>query len=234
MQESGATFRSPKSVRFGVFEVDFLTGELRKRGIKIKLQEKPFQILTALLERPGEVVSRDELRSRVWGDHTFVDFERGLNIAVARLRAALGDSADSPRFVETLARRGYRFISQVEGVEGARVPEEQAKGLAIDKNGRTLLQRVWFVLAGAAVLAVMSVAIYLYWHLRKTLRLTEQDTIILADFNNTTGDAVFDDALRQALSVQLDQTPFLNALSDRRLRQELSYMRRSQEARITE
>lgn len=102
--------------RFGAFELDRQTGELRKHGIRVRLQGKPFQILVALLERPGETVSRDELRQRLWSGDTFVDFESGLNTAANRLRIALGDSADNPRYIETLARSGYRFIAPVEEV----------------------------------------------------------------------------------------------------------------------
>src|SRR6516164_7880040 len=91
-------------VRFDCFEVDFRVGELRKQGVKIKLQDQPLQILAMLLEHPGEVVSRDELRKRLWSDDTFVDFDHSLNKAINKLREALGDSADSPRFIETLAR----------------------------------------------------------------------------------------------------------------------------------
>ncbi len=98
-------------VRFGVFEVDFNTGELRKNGGRVRLQEQPFQVLAALLERSGEVVTREELRQKIWPADTFVDFDHSLNTAVNKIREALGDSASSPRFVETLARRGYRFIA---------------------------------------------------------------------------------------------------------------------------
>jgi DNA-binding winged helix-turn-helix (wHTH) protein len=102
-----------RPIRFGAFEVDVHTGELRKQGVRIKLREQPFQILQLLLERPGEVVSRDELQKRLWPGDTFVDFDRGLNKAVNHLRDALGDSAESPRFIETLPKRGYRFIASV-------------------------------------------------------------------------------------------------------------------------
>ena len=101
------------SVRFGVFEANLASAELRKSGQKIKLQEQPFQVLTILLENPGEVVTREQFRATLWPADTFVDFDHGLNAAIKRLRDALGDSADSPRFVETLARRGYRFIAPV-------------------------------------------------------------------------------------------------------------------------
>ncbi len=105
-------------IRFGVFEADLRAAELRKNGHKIKLQDQPFQLLAMLLERPGEVTTREELRARLWPVDTFVDFDHGLNAAVKRLRDALGDSADNPRFVETLARRGYRFIAPVNAAHG--------------------------------------------------------------------------------------------------------------------
>src|SRR6201981_2199699 len=101
-------------VRFSTFEVNLDSGELRKRGQKIKLQEQPFQVLAALLEKPGEIVTREELRSKLWPSDTFVDFDHSLNAAIKRLRDALGESAETPVFIETLPRRGYRFISNIE------------------------------------------------------------------------------------------------------------------------
>ena len=111
----------PRLVKFGVFELDLRSGELRKSGARLSLQQQPLQLLAVLLERPGELVTRDELRKRLWPDDTFVDFEHGLNAAVKRLRDTLGDSADSPRFVETVPRRGYRFIAPA-SVGGMPVP----------------------------------------------------------------------------------------------------------------
>ena len=107
----GEAKRASNVVQFGTFRADFRTGELRRQGVQIKLQGKPLQLLAVLVQHPGELVTRDELRRTLWGDQTFVDFERSLNIAITKLRAALGDSADNPRFVETLPRRGYRFIA---------------------------------------------------------------------------------------------------------------------------
>jgi Tol biopolymer transport system component/DNA-binding winged helix-turn-helix (wHTH) protein len=104
-----------KMVRFGLFEVDFASQELRKSGIKIKIQDQPFQILALLLERPGQIVTREEIQKRLWAGDTLVDFDLGLNSAVKKLRQALGDESDNPRFVETLYRRGYRFLSPVQG-----------------------------------------------------------------------------------------------------------------------
>src|SRR5215467_10271450 len=103
-------------VRFGAFEVDLEAGEVRKHGLKIKLQDQPFQILALLLERPGHLVTRDEIRQQLWAADTFVDFDVGLNTAIKRLRDALSDSADSPRYIETLPRKGYRWIASVEPV----------------------------------------------------------------------------------------------------------------------
>jgi TolB-like protein/DNA-binding winged helix-turn-helix (wHTH) protein/Tfp pilus assembly protein PilF len=107
-------------IRFGTFEVDLEAGELRRQGVKVKLQQQPFQILAMLLESPGAVVTREELQKRLWPTDTFVDFDRGLNRATNRLRESLADEADNPRFIETLPRRGYRFIGQVERIDGGR------------------------------------------------------------------------------------------------------------------
>jgi TolB-like protein/DNA-binding winged helix-turn-helix (wHTH) protein/Flp pilus assembly protein TadD len=104
-------------LRFGVFELDLRSGELRKHGLRVRLQEQPFRLLEMLLERPGEVVTREELQKRLWPADTFVDFDHGLNKAINKIREALGDSAESPRFVETVSRRGYRFLAEVKDTE---------------------------------------------------------------------------------------------------------------------
>src|SRR5437867_4417474 len=106
--------RSVAVIRFGVFEVDLRAEELRKNGNRIRLRGQPFQILAILLERPGEIVAREELQQHLWPEGTFVDFDHSLNTAINKIREVLGDSAENPRFVETLARRGYRFIAAVE------------------------------------------------------------------------------------------------------------------------
>ena len=109
----GVSTPIPKAIRFDVFELDVRAGELRKDGVRIKLQDQPLHILEVLLERQGDVVTRDELQQRLWPSDTFVDFEHGLYNAVRRIREALGDSAEKPRFIETLSKRGYRFIGTV-------------------------------------------------------------------------------------------------------------------------
>jgi DNA-binding winged helix-turn-helix (wHTH) protein len=109
--------RRARVFRFGAFELDVRAGELRKHDIKVRLQEQPFRILLMLLEHPGEVVLREEIRKRLWPNDTIVEFDHSINAAIKRLRDALGESADSPRYVETLERRGYRFLGQVEVVQ---------------------------------------------------------------------------------------------------------------------
>jgi len=128
------TMRATPIVRFGLFEVDLRSGELSKSGLKVKLQEKPFQMLAALLERPGEAVSKEELREKLWGPDTFVEFNSSLKMAANKLRTALGDSAEKPRFIETLARRGYRVIAPVEknaAAGGAAASREDRVKLAV-------------------------------------------------------------------------------------------------------
>lgn len=118
-------------LRFGVFELDLRSGELRKHGLRIRLQEQPFQVLAMLLEHPGEVVTREELQKKLWPADTFVDFDHGLNKAINKLREALGDSAESPRFVETVARRGYRFLAEAKTAE---VVPVRGSGLATQSH----------------------------------------------------------------------------------------------------
>ena len=110
--------------RFGAFEADAATGELRRQGVRIKLNAQPFQVLLMFLERPGDLLTREEISRRLWPDGTFVDYEHGVNSAVNRIREALGDTATHPRFVETLARRGYRFVADVERI-GPNQPEPE-------------------------------------------------------------------------------------------------------------
>src|SRR5437867_13095837 len=119
---------SPERLRFGVFEIDLRAGELTKRGLRIRLQEQPFQVLAMLLERPGELVTREELREKIWGQ-TVVDFDHGLNKAVNKIREALGDSAENPRFVETVASRGYRFLADVTPIDTAAERRPEIDGL---------------------------------------------------------------------------------------------------------
>src|SRR5271166_1754219 len=145
-----ASTQSSQCFNFGTFEVDLRLRELRKQGLKVKLQDKPLMVLALLLEQAGEIVTREDLRRRLWPSDTFVDFDANLNTTLNKLRRALGDSADNPRFIETLPRHGYRFIAPVEAVAAATEPELAATGtippplatslVSADSNGR---QRLW-------------------------------------------------------------------------------------------
>ena len=152
--------RSRRLFRFGTFEADSVTGELRRAGRPVGLQEQPFRLLLALLERPAEIVTRAELREKLWGE-THVDFEEGLNTAVRKLRDALGDSASNPRFIETLPRRGYRFIAPVESVaDPAPVPEALEPVPA--------RSRLPLLLGGSGVLfAAAAILVYWFWFREK-------------------------------------------------------------------
>jgi len=144
--------RSSRLFRFGTFDVDLAAGELRKSGVKLRLTGQPFQVLTILLERPGEVVTRGELQKRLWPD-TFVDVDHNLNTAINKIREVLGDSAESPRFVETLPRRGYRFVAPVEGVAVGKVPVEVSGGELKQASKRAQTLRL-AILFGACVFLV--------------------------------------------------------------------------------
>ena len=159
-------------VRFGTFDADLDGGELRKNGLKVPLPSQPFQVFAILLEHSGKIVSREELRHQVWPDGTFVDFDHGLNTAITKIRTALGDSAENPRFVETLPRRGYRFIAPVDGAsppavsqngqlagpadESAAVLPAQASSSAVIAAAK---QHRWWVAGGVfAVLTLLGAA----------------------------------------------------------------------------
>jgi DNA-binding winged helix-turn-helix (wHTH) protein len=239
-----------KLVRFGLFEVDVGEGKLTKSGTRIRLQEQPFRILVLLLEHAGQLVTRDAIRHELWSQDTFVEFDRALNTAVGKLRAALSDSAENPRFLETIPRKGYRFISPVtitQREQGNPAAIEQAApampGVSISENKPLELspsvvaapratRRLRIGLVASVLLAATGVGVYRYQH-RNPFRITSKDTVVLADFTNTTGETVFDDSLRQALEVGLQQSPFVNVLSDRKVERILKQMGRSPEERIT-
>lgn len=224
------------TVWFGVFEVDLNSGELRKSGVRIRLQEQPFRVLMALLERPGELVTREELRRRVWPTESSGDFDHAVNIAVGKLRAALGDSADAPRYVETLHRRGYRFVFPVVPGNGHEsiVPVESGLPSLSGENTESHKSfessqagsRIRWIWGLVAVFVILIALVSRLWFGIKTRRLTDRDTIVLADFVNTTGDSVFDGALKEALGVELEQSPFLNVLSDQKVGETLTLMKR--------
>ena len=210
-------------VHFGPFEVNFAAREIRKHGVRVRLPGQPFDILAILLESAGDIVTREELRQRLWPADTFVDFEHGMNNAVKKLRSALSDSANHPLYIETLPRVGYRFIAPLDQIDQKRSSSSNLPGT------RSVRWRV--VLRSAIAIMVLIVGSYLYF--RRAPRLTEKDSIVVADLANTTGDAVFDDTLREGLSVQLEQTPFLQLVSDAQIGQTLRLMEKSSNTRLT-
>ena len=146
-------------VRFGLFHFDPATGELSREGTPIRLQPQPARVLALLLERPGEIVSREDLRRHVWGNETFVDFERGLNFCIAQIRSALGDSADSPRYVETVPKRGYRFIAPASSFnDGAGLktgPSDETGPSRTPRQAWTLAALVIALAAGAGAFVLV-------------------------------------------------------------------------------
>jgi len=213
-------------VRFGSFEADLQEGKLTKAGTRIRLQEQPFQILALLLERPNQLVTREEIRQKLWSRDTFVEFDDALNTAVRKLRAALNDSADNPRFLETVPRRGYRFIAPV----STPVHERPADQAVVTANSGRRRQPFYWV---AAALIVTVVGFGFFEHFRRPFQISSRDTIVLADFSNSTGDVVFDDTLETALSVSLRQSPFLNVLPDSQVAKTLQQMTLPAGTRLT-
>lgn len=226
---------SGKVVRFGVFEVDLKACELRKHGLRLKLPEQPFHILALLLEKPGEIFTRDELRSRLWRDDTFVDFDHGLNNAVMKLREVLGDSSDNPRFVETIPRRGYRFIAPVEEAvyssQVHAVPEtiklggqpdltasgqiEAALPLEATASPRVYLRRVRLVISVALAVFVVAAAIFYYG--RSGHAVSEHSTsLIVLPLDNLSGDKdqeYFADGMTDELIANLAKIRSLRVIS---------------------
>jgi eukaryotic-like serine/threonine-protein kinase len=200
-------------VRFGAFELDLGTGELRSIEApdpyqKVLLREQVFQVLRMLLEREGKIVTREEIKSRLWANDTVVDFDRSINATIKTVRRALGDSADNPRYIETLGRRGYRLMPTVEFSESA---PEIAPG-EVTEEAHPTRGRSRRVLTAGALLAIGVLCVWRYEVFRHRITLAPTDTIVLADVDNRTSDPVFDDALNTALRYELEQTPYLNLL----------------------
>lgn len=230
----------PAYISFGPFEVDALAGQLYKTGTRIRLSGQPFQILLLLVRNPGEVVTRDRLRKEIWGEGTFVDFEHSLNAAVAKLRRALGDSAEHPKYIETLTGYGYRFISAIQercspdvAVTAELAASEIAMVNASACQGKPTLNRLvsprqLWIMAATLLLVIGTGATY--WYSHRHPKLTNKDTIVIGDLVNLTGDPVFDDTIKQGLAIQLGQSSFLSLVSDERIRQTMRFMGKSQDA----
>jgi TolB-like protein/DNA-binding winged helix-turn-helix (wHTH) protein/Flp pilus assembly protein TadD len=221
----------PGRLRFGIFEADLRTGELKKRGARVRLQEQPFQVLAVLLARPGELVTREELRARLWTADTFVDFDHGLNKAINKIREALGDSAESPRFIETVPRRGYRFIADVAVVDFQSAPAETSapstaggRRGADDREptevaGQITAHENWsgtrpLTIAGCG-LALASV-ILVGWLLQSRGRAPTIRSVAVLPLENLSGDAsqeYFADGMTDQLIATLGQISALRVIS---------------------
>jgi TolB-like protein/DNA-binding winged helix-turn-helix (wHTH) protein/Tfp pilus assembly protein PilF len=223
----------PNSVlRFGTYEVSLQSGEVRKAGLRIKVQQQPMKLLTVLLERPGEVVTREELRSRVWPNESFGDFDQALNIAIGKLRSALGDSAENPRFIETLPKRGYRFIADVSVLDADGGPKRQEPvagdlpatdparkiqdiGLAVAPQDRLWPRRR--VIGSLALVIIISLLTFSVWRFRSRNRApTGIRSIAVLPLENLSGDAsqnYFADGMTDELITGLAQISALRVIS---------------------
>jgi len=277
-----------KLLRFGVFELNLDAEELRKDGIPIKLPPQPVKILALLASRAGQTVTRDEIQKEIWDEETYVDFEHGLNQCIKQIRTALNDNADKPLYVETLPRRGYRFlapvVSKTIATPGPRVTESksgivdrinlppslEAGGSVIDhatdavmgtppappllpaeadavatitvavpeavnhSDSKATRRKPRWTIAWVALGLIVLAAVAFYWRTQRETTLTDKDTIVLADFDNSTGLSVFDVALKEAVTADLDQSPFLNVLPAQKVREQLRFMGQAPDAPLKE
>lgn len=209
-----ATAAEPRSYEFGVFTVELTGGELRKHGVRLKVQERPFQLLVCLLERPGEIISRDELRQRLWPDGTYVDFDHNISSAINKLRAVLNDSASNPRFIETVGSRGYRFLADVKRISSAPASssqpakQETPEVPIIAAATGSPRQSMWKVVAGTALLMSLLAAGYFQWVRTTSNSIAPVARVMVAvlPFQNLTGDPAqdyFSDGLTEEMIAEL-------------------------------
>ena len=222
--------------RFGMFELDLSARRLIKQGIEVRVQDQPFQLLVALVERNGEIVTREDLRQRLWAGNTFVDFDKSLGVALTKLRDAIGDSAASPTYIETVARHGYRFIAPVErnGTPAAQPISAIAETAEMPNQPPAVAEPALPVIrVTLALVLIVAVSGGLYWYYRLRPRLGQHAAIMVGTFVNLTGDAAFDGSLEQASVVELSQSPFLTILPRKALRDGLQNLGRSPDEALT-
>jgi eukaryotic-like serine/threonine-protein kinase len=219
---------------FGPFEVNPASGELLKHGRRVKLQEQPFRLLVILLENAGRVVSREQIQNHIWQGNTFVDFDSSLRVAVRKLREALGDDAENPRYIETIPKRGYRFIAPAPRTADPIRKEAEMTPAAAPAPAESPGPKHWpWAIALLLLLLIASGAGTFLFLARGKRVFTAKDTVMLADFANETGDPVFDDTLREGMAIDLEQSPFLKLVSEERIHQTLSLMGQPPNAKLT-
>ena len=221
-------------VRFGDFELDLRSYQVRRSGQVLKLERIPLEVLCLLVERRGQLVAREEIIEKLWGKNVFLDTDNAINTAIRKIRQVLKDDPEQPRFVQTVTGRGYRFIAQVAEVGAPKIAETMAvqQQPVSSVEAPAGIEKRWRVIL-PATLAVLALSSAGYFYLRRAPKLTDKDTIVLADFSNSTGDPVFDSTLREGLAVQLEQSPFLSLISDDRIQQVLKLMAKPADTRLT-
>ena len=228
---------APDLIRFEDFELDVRAYQLRRSGRTLKLERIPMELLYLLVERQGQLVTREEIIEKLWGKDVFLDTDNAINTAIRKIRRILKDDPEQPRFVQTVTGRGYRFIGQISETGGLPVQERMAmeeKPVAPSEAPRSTGRLRGMIVAAALTVLALSFVGYFYLHsYSHSHLLTEKDTIVLADFNNATGDPVFDGTLRQGLAIQLEQSPFLSLISEERIQRTLRLMGRPADARLT-
>lgn len=217
--------------RFGPFELDPSEGSLSRSGSRVKLQKLPYRLLVMLVERSGEVVTREELRQHLWPENTFVEFDNSLGVAIRKVRDSLGDDADVPRYVETIQGRGYRFIAPVR-TDGRPIltpaveTQEPVPTQKIEVPRHSSMVWIAVGVSGALLLT------FWFWRSRTPAPIPERASVVVGDFANSTGDALFDGSLRRAVVIQLAQSPYLNVLPDRKLEDILQDLGRSPDDKL--
>ena len=233
-------------IKFDEFTLDCDRYELLRPGGPVKLEKLPMELLILLVTKDGHLVTRQEIIEHLWGKDVFLDTEHGINTAVRKIRTVLRDDPEQPRFVQTVTGKGYRFIATTStngnGAALAIVASPPAASEPEVRESKPLplsIRRRWFSIPAFAV-AIVACVIGMLWLLRPSLPpprtteiVTDKDTIVLADFANSTGDAIFDDTLKTALSVSLRQSPFLNVLSDSEVAKTLQLMTRPASTKLT-
>ena len=202
---------SRRRLRFGVFEADLHAGELRKSGIRIHLQEQPFQVLSVLLERAGDVVTREEICREVWGEQTFVEFDCALNTAIKKVRIAIGDDAATPRYIETLPKRGYRFIAplQTQPTVSERTVTDVLSGNTAQVLSKQIRSRAWWVTGVFVIIVVAGLGLILLGSSSRGDRESRRIVLAVLPFENASGDAEEEslcDGITQEVITQLGRS----------------------------